>query len=93
LTESKTIQSFSPLEINELGASRVEIFQNVSSTDKNNFILPGFNRMHAIGGYGAMQFSHFAGEGFDINYVNKLKPNPTKKAKNKSTSHIKQLII
>jgi AraC-like DNA-binding protein len=70
LTESKTIQSFSPLEINELGASRIEVFQNVSSTEKNNSMLPGFNRMHAIGGYGAMQFSHFSGEGFDIWYSN-----------------------
>lgn len=64
------ISAFSPLEINELGANRVEVFQNLSPTEKNNFQLPGFMRMHASGGYGAMRFSHFAGEGFDIWYSN-----------------------
>jgi AraC family transcriptional regulator, transcriptional activator of the genes for pyochelin and ferripyochelin receptors len=68
MNDLTSIRSFSPLEINELGACRVEIFQNVSAQEKNNFQLPGFTRMHAVGGYGAMQFAHFAGEGFDIWY-------------------------
>jgi AraC family transcriptional regulator, transcriptional activator of the genes for pyochelin and ferripyochelin receptors len=66
----KKISASSPLEINQVGAGRVEIFQSGSLPKKNNFQLPGFTRMHATGDYGAMQFSHFAGEGFDIWYSN-----------------------
>ncbi|HLY69323.1 MAG TPA: AraC family transcriptional regulator [Puia sp.] len=68
MSDEETQSAFSPLEISQLGASRVEIFQNSSAPEKNNFQLPGFTRMQAAGGYGAMQFSHFSGEGFDIWY-------------------------
>ncbi len=68
MDELQNITAFSPLEIIQLGADRVEIFQNISPKEKNDFPLPGFRRMHAGGGYGSMQFSHFAGAGFDIWY-------------------------
>jgi hypothetical protein len=70
MPDAKTITAFSPLEKNELGASRAEVFQNVSLPEKNNFRQPGLLRTQAAGGYGEMQFSHFAGEGFDIWYSN-----------------------
>jgi len=59
------IQSLSPLEINQQGGSRVEVYHN-PSTGNIPYELPGFERMQASGGYGIMDFFHYPGAGYDI---------------------------
>jgi AraC family transcriptional regulator, transcriptional activator of the genes for pyochelin and ferripyochelin receptors len=70
MDEDVMIQSFSPLEIKQLGGTRIEVFQGIPSKMNPTYKLPGFERLHTIGGFGAMSFFHYAGDGFDIWYSN-----------------------
>src|SRR5580704_13473445 len=64
------IQSFSPLEIKQVGGKRLEVFHGLPLKPDPPYQLPGFERLYAAGGFGTMSFFHFAGEGFDIWYSN-----------------------
>src|SRR5580658_10087439 len=67
MDDNKMIEAFSPLEINQTGGNRVEIFKGIPPAF-NCYKPSGFGQLHATGGFGNMSFQHFSGAGFDIWY-------------------------
>ena len=70
MADAQRIQQLSPLEINAIGSNRIEALPGIPEALNGMYGLPGFDRLHATGGFGAMTFFHFAGAGFDIWHSN-----------------------